>query len=115
MPAARFLLDCGIRAVTQEAENLLIETTQQPMRYDFLIAATGFKNDFSGRPEFAALAPQIAPVDVSDATPEQIEAMKVTSRGLFGRSGVLHGDRLRGHQNRRQAGGGAQDPHLREG
>ena len=58
-PNARFLLDCGIRAVTQEAENLLIETTQQPMRYDFLIAATGFKNDFSGRPEFAALAPHI--------------------------------------------------------
>jgi cation diffusion facilitator CzcD-associated flavoprotein CzcO len=29
------------------------------MRYDFLIAATGFSNDFSDRPEFAAIAPYI--------------------------------------------------------
>ncbi|MFS7305206.1 NAD(P)-binding domain-containing protein [Rahnella inusitata] len=69
-PNARFLLDCGIRAVTQEAENLLIETTQQPMRYDFLIAATGFKNDFSGRPEFAALAPHIRSWSDGRYTPE---------------------------------------------
>ncbi|QLK63623.1 SidA/IucD/PvdA family monooxygenase (plasmid) [Enterobacteriaceae bacterium Kacie_13] len=69
-PNARFLLDCGIRTVTQEAENLLIETTQQPMRYDFLIAATGFKNDFSGRPEFAALAPHIRSWSDGRYTPE---------------------------------------------
>ncbi len=64
---ARFLLDCGIVAVKnavknmpkEEAGELLIETTQGPLRYDFLIAATGFANDFSGRPEFAALAPHI--------------------------------------------------------
>ena len=56
---ARFFLDCGIGAVTEDAGGLLIETTQGPMRYDFLIAATGFTNDFNGRPEFAALASQI--------------------------------------------------------
>ena len=56
---ARFFLDCGIVAVTEDAGGLLIETTQGPMRYDFLIAATGFTNDFNGRPEFAALASQI--------------------------------------------------------
>lgn len=56
---ARFLLDCGIVAVKQDAGALLIETTQGPMRYDFLIAATGFSNDFTGRPEFEALAPHI--------------------------------------------------------
>ncbi|MFA6031307.1 MAG: NAD(P)/FAD-dependent oxidoreductase [Myxococcota bacterium] len=56
---ARFLLDCGIVAVKQDAEGLLVETTQGPMRYDFMIAATGFSNDFSDRPEFAALAPYI--------------------------------------------------------
>ncbi|MER9217017.1 NAD(P)/FAD-dependent oxidoreductase [Mesorhizobium sp. M0663] len=58
-PNARFLLDCGIVAVKEEAGTLLVETTQGPMRYDFLIAATGFSNDFSGRPEFAAIAPHI--------------------------------------------------------
>lgn len=56
---ARFFLDCGIKAVKQEADGLLIETTQGPRRYDFLIAATGFANSFNGRPEFAAIAPHI--------------------------------------------------------
>ena len=56
---ARFFLDCGIVAVSEEADALLIETTQGPMRYDFLIAATGFSNDFTGRPEFASIAPHI--------------------------------------------------------
>ncbi|RUW81904.1 NAD(P)/FAD-dependent oxidoreductase [Mesorhizobium sp. M1E.F.Ca.ET.063.01.1.1] len=58
-PNARFLLDCGIVSVEQDAEGLLVETTQGPMRFDFLIAATGFSNDFSDRPEFAAIAPHI--------------------------------------------------------
>lgn len=56
---ARFFLDCGVVAVREEADGLVIETTKGPMRYDFLIAATGFTNDFNGRPEFAALAPHI--------------------------------------------------------
>ncbi|HEY0212888.1 MAG TPA: NAD(P)/FAD-dependent oxidoreductase [Paenirhodobacter sp.] len=56
---ARFFLNCGIRAVRQDADGLRVETTQGPMRYDFLIAATGFANDFHGRPEFAAIAPFI--------------------------------------------------------
>jgi len=58
-PDARFLLDCGIVSVSEEAGGLKIATTQGCFRYDFLIAATGFANDFSGRPEFAALAPYI--------------------------------------------------------
>lgn len=49
-PNARFFLDCGINAVHQEAAGTAIETTQGVMRYDFLIAATGFSNDFNGRP-----------------------------------------------------------------
>ncbi len=58
-PNARFLLDCAINAVTQQGSELVVETTQGTLRYDFLIAATGFTNDFSGRPEFAAIAPYI--------------------------------------------------------
>lgn len=56
---ARFLLNCAINTVEQQGDELLINTTQGPLRYDFLIAATGFSNDFNGRPEFAALAPHI--------------------------------------------------------
>lgn len=56
---ARFLLDCGIVSVTEDGGSLLVETTRGKLRYDFLIAATGFTNDFNGRPEFAALAGQI--------------------------------------------------------
>ena len=67
---ARFFLDCGIVAVKEDAGGLLIETTQGPMRYDFLIAATGFSNDFNGRPEFAALAPHIRKWSDGRYTPE---------------------------------------------
>lgn len=56
---ARFLLDCSIIAAREDGGSLVAETTQGPMRYDFLIAATGFSNDFSNRPEFAAIAPFI--------------------------------------------------------
>lgn len=56
---ARFFLDCGINAVSEEKGGLLIDTTQGPMHYDYLIAATGFTNDFNGRTEFAAIAPYI--------------------------------------------------------
>lgn len=56
---ARFLLDCGIVSVAEDGKELLIETTQGRLRYDYLIAATGFTNNFDGRPEFAAIAPHI--------------------------------------------------------
>jgi cation diffusion facilitator CzcD-associated flavoprotein CzcO len=67
---ARFFLDCGIVAVREEADGLVIDTTQGLMRYDFLIAATGFTNDFNGRPEFAALAPHIRSWSDGRQTPD---------------------------------------------
>ena len=56
---AHFFLDCAIKSVKQEDKELVIETTQGTRHYDYLIAATGFTNDFRGRPEFAAIAPHI--------------------------------------------------------
>ncbi|MTD27311.1 NAD(P)-binding domain-containing protein [Erwinia sorbitola] len=67
---ARFLLNCGIKTVNEEAGELLIDTTQGPLRYDFLVAATGFTNDFNGRPEFAAIAPHIRTWADGRYTPE---------------------------------------------
>lgn len=67
---ARFLLDCGIVSVKEDEGGLLIETTQGSIHYDFLIAATGFANDFSGRPEFAAIAPYIRSWSDGRQTPD---------------------------------------------
>lgn len=58
-PNARFLLDCGIVSVREEGNGLEIETTQATLHYDFLISATGFSNDFKGRPEFSEISPYI--------------------------------------------------------
>jgi cation diffusion facilitator CzcD-associated flavoprotein CzcO len=75
---ARFFLDCAIVAVRDEANGLVIETTQGPLRYDFLIAATGFSNDFNGRPEFDAIAPHIRSWEHGRQTPE----MGASRRGM---------------------------------
>lgn len=56
---ARFYLDCGIVRVREAGAALAVDTTQGPMEFDFIITATGFANDFSGRAEFAAIAPHI--------------------------------------------------------
>lgn len=56
---ARFFLGCAIRSVRETNGALVIDTTLGPFRADFVIAATGFRNDFTGRPEFAAIAPHI--------------------------------------------------------
>ena len=58
-PNAAFFLDCAVRDVRQEADELLVSTSQGTRRCDFLIASTGFANAFEGRPEFAAIAPHI--------------------------------------------------------
>lgn len=58
-PNARFFLDAGVRSVSVTGNALSVETTQGTLDYDFLIAATGFVNDFGGREEFAAIAPHI--------------------------------------------------------
>jgi cation diffusion facilitator CzcD-associated flavoprotein CzcO len=69
-PNARFLLDCGIVSVREEGSGLAIETTQATLHYDFLIAATGFSNDFKGRTEFSAISPYIRNWSDARYTPE---------------------------------------------
>uniref|UniRef100_UPI00404022C1 NAD(P)-binding domain-containing protein n=1 Tax=Thioclava sp. GXIMD2076 TaxID=3131931 RepID=UPI00404022C1 len=67
---ARFFLDCGLESMAVEQNELVIETTQGEMRFDFLIAATGFVNDFDGRAEFANFAPFIRRWKDGRETPE---------------------------------------------
>jgi len=58
-PNARFFLDCPIKAVRERTGGLTVETKQGAFEADFLIAATGFRNDFADRPEFASIAPHV--------------------------------------------------------
>jgi cation diffusion facilitator CzcD-associated flavoprotein CzcO len=73
---ARFFLDCAILTVSEDDQGLLIETTQGLMRYDFLIAATGFSNDFNGRPELAEIAQHIRSWEHGRQTLEMGKARK---------------------------------------
>jgi len=56
---ARFFLDCAVRDVREAKGHIVVETSQGPFACDFLIAATGFRNDFIDRDEFTAIAPHI--------------------------------------------------------
>ena len=56
---ARLFLDCPIEAVRRDGDRVVAETPHGSFEADFIIAATGFRNDFAGRPEFAAIAPHI--------------------------------------------------------
>jgi cation diffusion facilitator CzcD-associated flavoprotein CzcO len=58
-PNARFFLGCAITGAHEAGQGLSLETSIGRLDYDFLIAATGFKNDFAGRAEFDAIAPFI--------------------------------------------------------
>lgn len=69
-PQARFYLNCGIVAVKAAGHGVDITTTQGEKHYDFLIAATGFTNDFSGREEFSAIAPYVRSWADSRYSPE---------------------------------------------
>ena len=56
---ARFFLDCAVEKVREEKDHLVVECSIGSFEADFLIAGTGFRNDFHGRSEFAAIAPHI--------------------------------------------------------
>lgn len=58
-PNARFFLDCAVTGVSVDADEIVVETSRAPFRFDFLISSTGFLNDFDGRAEFAAIAPHV--------------------------------------------------------
>jgi len=56
---ARFYLDCAVTGVRTAQNRVIVETSQVPFEVDFVIAATGFRNDFLDRAEFANIAPYI--------------------------------------------------------
>ena len=56
---AHFHLDCAIEDVRMEGEQIRVQTKKGVFLLDFLILSTGFRIDWTVRPEFAALAPHI--------------------------------------------------------
>ncbi|MGR3378156.1 NAD(P)-binding domain-containing protein [Salipiger abyssi] len=58
-PNARTFLGCPVEDVTEAGDHIVVKTPHAAFEADFIIAATGFRNDFTGRPEFASFAGQI--------------------------------------------------------
>ena len=56
---ARFHLGSPLLSLEQEGEGLRVTTPKGSYRLDFLIFATGFRQDLDRRPEFAGFAPYI--------------------------------------------------------
>ncbi|MBT9384367.1 NAD(P)/FAD-dependent oxidoreductase [Pseudooceanicola sp. CBS1P-1] len=55
-PNARTFLGCPVEDVIEAGDHITVKTPHADFEVDFVIAATGFRNDFSGRPEFAAFS-----------------------------------------------------------
>ncbi|RYH12250.1 NAD(P)-binding domain-containing protein [Tropicimonas sp. IMCC6043] len=56
---ARLFLGCPVETVTETGDHVVAKTPFADFPADFIIAATGFRNDFDGRAELAAIAPHI--------------------------------------------------------
>jgi len=58
-PNARIFMGCPVQSVAEAGDHLRVTTPVAEFEADFVIAATGFRNDFNGRPEFGAIAGHI--------------------------------------------------------
>ena len=58
-PNARFILGAAINDIAVGEEGMRVSTTRGVFDLDFLIFSTGFRIDWTIRPEFAAIAPHI--------------------------------------------------------
>jgi len=56
---ARFNLGCAIQSVGMQGDEIHVTTPKGVFVLDFLICSTGFRIDWTVRPEFAALAPHV--------------------------------------------------------
>ncbi|MER5173045.1 NAD(P)/FAD-dependent oxidoreductase [Thioclava kandeliae] len=59
-PNAFLHLDCALLGAELQGEELHLQTSRGAFTTDFVISATGFRNDFTDRPELSELAAHIA-------------------------------------------------------
>ncbi|MGO4853280.1 NAD(P)-binding domain-containing protein [Phaeovulum sp. W22_SRMD_FR3] len=67
---ARIFLGCPVQDVRAASDHVTVVTPLAEFQADFIIAATGFRNDFTGRAEFATFAPHIRTWKDGIYTPE---------------------------------------------
>jgi FAD-dependent urate hydroxylase len=58
-PNARFNFGCPVLSVARDGKAMRVNTPKGEFVFDFLIVSTGFKVDWSVRPEYAAIAPHV--------------------------------------------------------
>ncbi|WP_141693168.1 NAD(P)/FAD-dependent oxidoreductase [Thioclava sp. SK-1] len=56
---ARIFMGCAVTDVVAQGDHVTVHTPLAQFQADFVIAATGFRNDFAGREEFAAFSDAI--------------------------------------------------------
>ncbi|MDK3018775.1 flavin-containing monooxygenase [Pseudodonghicola flavimaris] len=56
---AQFHFGCALTGAEVEGKRLRVDTSRGSFATDFLIAATGFRNDFADRAELSAIAPHV--------------------------------------------------------
>jgi len=58
-PNARFNFGCPVLSVARDGQTMQVNTPKGEFVFDFLIVSTGFKIDWSVRPEYTAIAPHV--------------------------------------------------------
>ncbi|WP_138467812.1 NAD(P)-binding domain-containing protein [Poseidonocella sp. HB161398] len=58
-PNAQFHMGCAVTGAAPAGARLRVDTSRGSFETDFLIAATGFRNDFADRAELADIAPHV--------------------------------------------------------
>ena len=74
-PNARIFLGCPVEDVVEAGDHVVVKTPHADFETDFVIAATGFRNDFTGRAEFASFSNQIRTWKDGVYTPEMGRAV----------------------------------------
>lgn len=86
-PNAHFHLGCALTGAAVQDGRLRIETSRGSFSTDFLIAGTGFRNDFAERAELSAIAPHVLSWGERDDFPDHLP-----SDGPMGQSPYLAED-----------------------
>ncbi|WP_145963022.1 Rossmann-fold NAD(P)-binding domain-containing protein [Mangrovicoccus ximenensis] len=58
-PNAKFHMGCALAGAAEDGDRLRLDTSRGSFATDFVIAATGFRNDFADRAELADIAPHV--------------------------------------------------------
>ncbi|WP_172329075.1 NAD(P)-binding domain-containing protein [Mangrovicoccus sp. HB161399] len=84
---AHFHMGCALEGAAMEGDRLQLDTSRGSFATDFVIAATGFRNDFADRAELAEIAPHVLSWGDREDFPEDLP-----KDGALGASPYLNAD-----------------------